>query len=286
MSTTLRRVAFAGAVVLGAALPAAASAATPPSLISSASPAGRYRVSVSAFSSKYIAVTFVRGSGKNFQEHAVMGAGTYSAKANLSSARLRARYGSHGKVSMRFRATGPVRLRRNTVRGCTGKPSRSRRGVLSGTVKVKIKGRIKAVKHSLPATLYKSGTIRCRPGALGPSMTATAPTTTGGGLVATWSRVRKAVFVTASSTEFSPGRSWTVSHLISSTAKSGALKVSGTSATGRAAGPWLGGALTFRAAGPGSTPRFLFGTITGTFVARFDTGRRTMPRGSRGTLSK
>jgi hypothetical protein len=285
MSTILRRAALAGALVLGVALPAAASAATP-TLASSPAKAGRYRVSVSAFSPTYVSVTFQRGTGKNFQEHSVQGAGTYSARADLSSARLSARYGSHGKVRLRFRATGRVRLRRISVRGCTGTPSRSRSGVLSGTLKVKIKGRIKTIKHTLRATLYQGGTIRCRPGASGPSMTATAPTRTGGGLVVTWSRIRQTVFVTASSTEFAPNRSWTLTHLISSTARSGALKVRGTSATGRAAGPWMGGALKFRGGGAGSTPRFLLGTITGTFVARFDTGRRTMPPGSRGTLSK
>lgn len=285
MSTTLRRVALAGALVLTAALPAAASAA-PPGLISSPSKAGRYRVSVSAFSSKYVAVTFIRGTQKNSQEHTVLGASSYSAKANLSSAKLSARYGSHGRVAMRFRATGPVRVRRTTVRGCTGKPSRSRSGVLSGTLKVKIKGRIKTLKHTLRATLYKGGTIRCKPGRSGLAMTATAPARKGGGLVVTWIKVKKAVTVTAASTDFSPTRTWTVSHLISSTAKSGALKVSGTAATGKAAGPWLGGALKFRAGGPGLTPRLLLGTVTGRFVARFDTGRRTMPAGSRGTLSK
>jgi hypothetical protein len=61
----------------------------------------------------------------------------FTAKSNLSSARLRATFLQHrGRIKMRFKATGKTQ-KVPVPKGCHGKPGKRRKGIMTGTFKLK-----------------------------------------------------------------------------------------------------------------------------------------------------
>jgi opacity protein-like surface antigen len=287
MSPSPGRVLLAASLAAGLAVPASASAAAPTvDLLPVVShKVGRYDLAVAGSKLQGVTVSFTRSRGKSTQVHAING-GKFTAKADLSSARLKASYGRHGKVSMRFRATGPAR--RSRPKGCTGKPALSRRGVITGTLRVVIKGRIRARVTSLPSSLFKGGRFTCRPTSPNPRFTflqVSKPGALTNSLFGFWTRGRKGVTISAGYREHPAGASWSIAHTILTIGKPSALMIRGAgSATARAAGAFLRGAVTFTATTP-PVAHFATGAVKSTFVAKFDTGAKRFARGSRATLA-
>jgi PKD repeat protein len=108
--------------------------------------------------------TFSKQAGHALQSHGYSFAKGVTVKANraLSSGALKAKLGASGSVAMSFHATKG--LKTNALsKGCAGKKTRSRQGVLKGRLKLKIDKRFfKTVSlGSVPATLLVSSAQKC-----------------------------------------------------------------------------------------------------------------------------
>lgn len=278
------------ACVAALSAPAMASAA-PVSLFSEQVKAsGKYKVSMFAAKSgsgdakNFAQISFSRGKPRSFQLHVVRGPATYSAKGDMSSARVRVRLGRRGAVSMRFRATEAAR--KQLPKGCKGRPTLARRGILTGRFKVRVSKRIKAVKRRIPAILSKPGDFTCDI-KLPPFEASLTAFKLEDQLSLFYSRSRKGVSATVTYSEGAPGQAVTVTHAITNTQKGkGAFVNSGlSSARVRGFGPSLKGELKFTATDPNPTGTTALGSLSGRLVANFDTGRRIFMDSPNATLT-
>lgn len=285
----------AGAALLALALgTAAAGAATLPTLSATAGRARSYSVffSASQFGAQ---LDFVRLAGGASQDHTLSNNGpagvVYSAAADLSSARIISRWGSHGKVSMTFTATG--KARRLLPKGCTGRAALSRTGILRGTLAAKMDKRFfKTFKRTrLTATLSESGAFFCGVGGGfgGPGLSILGAGKLGG-LQVTFVRAgaHGKVSESASLIQQNLAANWILRHTISETAPASALGIAAdaSSASGKGVGPFLTGTLLFRAVGPHGRTNAT-GAVSGSFAAKFDSiGRQRLARGSSGNVSQ
>ncbi len=287
------RAAVAGALLL--ALPAAAGAVTfLPTLSASVGSAKHYQALFSA-SQFQAELDFVRTLHGATQTHTLQNYGTagiaYTAASDLSTAQITSSWGSHGKVSMTFTATGPTR--RELPKGCTGRAALSRDGVLRGTLTAKLDKRFfKTFKRtSFKATLSQSGSFFCGTGGGGfggPGLTILSAGKLGKLQVSFVRFGRGKVTESASVTQQSAAGNWILRHTISETAPSSALSVAADAsrASAKGAAPFLSGTLLFRATGA-HTSRGAAGAASGSFAAKFDSvGRQKLARGSTANVSQ
>jgi hypothetical protein len=285
-----------GAVLLLLALPAAAGAVTGlPTLSATPGTANGYTAYFSA-TSFGAELDFLRTSHGATQDHTLQNNGpagvTYTAAADLSTAKIVAKWGSHGKVSMTFTAKG--RAHKALPKGCTGKPALSRTGILAGTLTAKLDKRFfKTFKRTrISATLSQPGEFSCGGGVGGFGGPGLSVLGAGklGGLSVTFVRAGKhgKVSETANLSQTSVAGNWTLRHTITETAPASALKIASdaSSATAKGAGPFLGGTLLFHAVGT-HTSQSATGKPSGSFVAKFDSiGRQKLARGSGANVSQ
>lgn len=284
-----------GAVLLLLALPAMAGAAAGlPTLSATAGSVKHYTVffSASAFGSE---IDFLRISHGAQQDHTLQNNGvagvTYTAAADLSTAQITSSWGPHGKVAMKFSATG--RPRKQLPKGCIGKPALSRTGFLAGTLTAKMdKKFFKTFKRTrISATLSQAGSFSCgngQGGFGGPGLSLLGASKAGK-LSVSFVRFGKGK-VTESATliQSSVAGNWSLRHTITETAPSSALKIASdaSSASGKGVGPFLGGTLLFHAVGA-HTSTSATGKPSGSFVAKFDSiGRQRLARGSGANVSQ
>jgi hypothetical protein len=288
---------LAGALLLALVLPSTASALSLglPTLNASGGTIKHYTVSFTA-TSFGAELDLIRTQGSAQQVHALQNnsqAGvTYTAQADLSSARIVASWGAHGTVSMSFRATG--RARKSLPKGCVGKPALLRPGVLTGTLRAKLDKRFfKTIKRTrMSATLSQSGAFTCGAGGGGfggPGLSILGANKVGK-LAVTFVRVGKHGRVTESASILSTSAAgnWTLRHTISETAPSSALKIAAdaSSASGKGFAPFLSGTMLFRATGA-HTSRGAIGSVSGSFRAKFDSiGTQRLARGTNGNVSQ
>jgi hypothetical protein len=171
--------------LLALGLPATAGAVTAlPTLSATAGSVKHYTVyfSASSFGSQ---LDFLRTAHGATQDHSLSNDGAtgvaYTAAADLSSARIVSSWGSHGKVSMTFTATG--RPRKLLPKGCTGRAALSRTGTLKGSLTAKLDKRFfKTFKRTrMTATLSEAGISETAP-ASALSIAADASSATGRGV--------------------------------------------------------------------------------------------------------
>jgi len=284
-----------GAVLLLLALPAVAGAVTGlPTLSATPGAAKGYTAYFNA-TSFGAELDFLRTLHGATQDHTLQNNGpagvTYTAAADLSTAKIVAKWGAHGKVSMTFTARG--RARKALPKGCTGKPALSRSGVLKGTLSAKLDRRFfKTFKRtSMPATLSQPGQFFCGSGVGGFGGQGLSDLGAGkqGKLSASFVRFGKGkVTESATLSQTSAAGNWTLRHTITETAPASALKIAAdaSSATGKGVGPFLGGTLTFHAVGAHTSTQ-ASGTAGGSFVAKFDSiGTQRIARGSGGNVAQ
>jgi hypothetical protein len=290
----------AGAVLLVLALPSSALALTAPAaepiLTASAGTAKHYAVSFSA--SPYGAeLDFQRSSHGSTQAHSLSNDGqagvSYTAATDLSSATIVTKWGSHGKVSLTFKATG--RARNLLPKGCTGKAALSRTGFLTGTLKAKMDKRFFKTfsRKRLSATLSEPGKFFCGPGAGGfggPGLTSLGVRAKSGGLDLSFVRFGRGALTESASVVTSSGPGdWLLRHTITATAPHASLSVAADSSSARAKGegPFLAGTLRFKVLVGSHPPNSAAGTVSGSFVAKFDSiGAKRVKRGAAATLSQ
>jgi PKD repeat protein len=237
--------------------------------------------------------TFFKKATKASQSHGYSFSKGVTVKANgsLSSGALKAKLGSSGSIAMNFHATKGLRTIALS-KGCTGKKTRSRRGVLEGRLKLKIdKSFFKTVSlGSVPATLLVSSTQKCtsttgggKPATPAASLNSYAAGAAGFTAVKAKSgKVYESVTMAKTSGGKSSYHSITVSGLPGST-----LSVAGdaSKATVKGSGPITGSA-TFAASdyydGGAS------GRISGTLAAHFDSigTVKLFPGSAQGFLQK
>jgi hypothetical protein len=278
-----------GAVLLLLALPAVAGAVTSlPTLSATVGSVKHYQVFFSAttFGAE---LDFVRTSHGATQDHTLQNNGpagvTYTAAADLSTAQIVSSWGPHGKVSLKFTATG--RARNTLPKGCTGKPALSRTGTLAGTLTAKMDKRFfKTFKRTrISATLSRPGQFFCGNGSGGFGGPGLSDLSAGklGKLSVSFVRFGKGKVTESSSlTQTSAAGNWSLRHTITETAPASALKIAAdaSSASGKGVGPWLGGTLLFHAVRT-HTSTSATGTPSGSFVAKFDSiGAQHVARGS------
>jgi PKD repeat protein len=238
-------------------------------------------------------VTLSKRTGKASQSHgySFLKGVTVKASGSLSSGVLKAKLGSSGSVAMRFHSTKGLKTSALS-KGCTGKKSRSRQGVLEGRLKLKIdKGFFKTVSlGSVPATLVVSNTQKCtsttgggKPSTPAASLNSYSAGAAGFTVVKAKSgKVVESVTMTKSSGVRSAYHSITVSGLPGST-----LSVAGdaSKATVKGSGPITGSA-TFTASDyyDGGAN----GRISGTLAAHFDSVGtiKLFPSSTQGFLQK
>lgn len=191
---------------------------------------------------------------------------------------LGARLGGYGKVSLRFRATGRVRTLK-PAKGCTGGSGKSAKGVFTGTVRIKAGAYFKNVRlRRATGTVSSTPKQTCKPPPAGNNPTTknislNSSSAEGSNVSLSVSkspngRVSQDVFVQSkkdgaaifrtASIERAPAGSFTVA-------------ADASSATLKAAGPFLTGMLKYTATDffqGGSN-----GTITGDYAAKFATGK-------------
>ena len=271
----------AGAAILP--VPAAASAASAPTVVGGPVKVKAYSMSVVA-SKGSLSVVLNRTAGKASQNHIYTASQGVAVKVNtaLTKGTVTAPLGAQGSLELKLRGTGA--LRRGTVpKGCTGTPGKSRAGVLTGTFKLKADGgryfgTIK--KGKLPAQIIKGGKLNCQssnggggtPGG-GAGSTILSSTATDGDQLTSLSVVRHGSDVTESVTRIDSRTATaplSVIHTISTPAPASAFSVAGdlSSATVQGAGRFITGSLAFAADNAfGSTAT---GTSTGSLAAQFD----------------
>jgi len=295
LSTKLPKGLTAGALLL-LALPATAGAvvATPPTLSASLGSVKHYTVDFNA-TSFGAELDFIRTSHGATQSHALANYSqsgvTYTAASDLSTAQITSSWGSHGKVSMTFTASGPAK--KVLPPGCTGRAALSRTGTLSGTLTAKLDKRFfKTFKRtSFKATLSQAGSFFCGTGGGGfggPGLSILGAGKVGK-LQVSFVRFGKGrVTESASVIQQSAAGNWSLRHTISETAPSSALSIAkdASSATAKGAAPFLSGTLRFRAVGT-HTSTSATGTASGSFAAKFDSiGKQKLAKGSTANVSQ
>jgi hypothetical protein len=135
---------FLRAAALGTALTAVlalpAGAAAKPSLTSAAIKFKGYKVYVQGLG--YGAqVTAIKSKGRATQQHKIIATkATYSAKDNLSSAKLKVGLGSYGTLNLKFKPAKKSKTKKNALAPvCSGTPGKLRKGTLTGTLKARFK---------------------------------------------------------------------------------------------------------------------------------------------------
>jgi PKD repeat protein len=237
--------------------------------------------------------TLFKQSGKVSQSHGYTFEKGVTVKANgsLSSGALKARLGSAGSIAMSFHATKGLKTV-GLSKGCTGKKTRTRQGVLKGRSKLKIdKDFFKTVSlGSVPATLVVTSTQKCTTGAGGgkqstPAASLSSFSAGSAGFTAVKAKsgkVVESVTMAKNSSAKSTYHSITVSSLPGS-----ALSVSAdaSKATVKGGGP-ITGSGTFTASDyyDGGAN----GRISGTLAAHFDSVGtvKLFPGNTRGFLQK
>ena len=125
---------------LTAALAVPAGAAAKPSLTSAAIKFKGYKVYVQGLG--YGAqVTAIKSKGHATQQHTIIATkATYTAKDNLTSAKLKIGLGSYGKLDLKFKPAKKSKTKKNALAPvCSGSPGKLRKGTLTGTLKVRFK---------------------------------------------------------------------------------------------------------------------------------------------------
>jgi hypothetical protein len=135
---------FLRAAALGTALTAVlalpAGAAAKPSLTSAAIKFKGYKVYVQGLG--YGAqVTAIKSKGRATQQHKIIATkATYSAKDNLSSAKLKVGLGSYGTLNLKFKPAKKSKNKKNALAPvCSGSRGKLRKGTLTGTLKARFK---------------------------------------------------------------------------------------------------------------------------------------------------
>lgn len=140
----------------------AASTATTPILVGVGGKVKHYTVTFQA-GPQSASVSFTRKSGHSTQSHALSSTSVgipYTTKG-LASATLTASFGAHGSAKLKFKATG--KQRRILPKGCTGKASPGRSGVLTGTLKLKLDHSYfhTIIRKRMTADLLRPGAFSC-----------------------------------------------------------------------------------------------------------------------------
>jgi hypothetical protein len=189
---------------------------------------------------------------------------------------------------MTFKATG--RARKILPAGCKGTPAVVRNGVLVGRLAAKLDTNFfKTVKRTrMKASLTKPGKFTCKNSFGGHLSILSA--NKAGALSVTFLRAgaKGPVSISATVSQTNGRENWTLTHSIFATAPSSALTIAtdASTATGKAAGPFLGGTLTFQATGVHPST-FALGTPGGDFVAKFDAiGAQRLAPGSSANVNQ
>lgn len=278
-SSLLRCAPLAAVAALGFA--STAQAASSPAYLSSTGkgPKG-YALSVGG-SPGYASVDLSKSKSGSNQSHDLSRSGkgvAYKVGKNLSSAKLKASYGSLGAVNMKFVPTGPLAKGPKLPKGCTGKRGVQRKGILRGTLKFRMKkGGASYSKKSLAATLSKGSTITRCSGTPGGGFTHSYnlnPTLSGNALSVFASRYSGKRVTQNFSVYSSPTKVISLSHTIYATKKGAKYfdpKTDLSSAKMVAIGPWLSGSLSYTAdPSQSSGGTSSYGTMTGKLKAKFD----------------
>jgi len=283
-----------GALLL-LAMPAVAGAVTfLPTLSASVGSVKHYTVYFNA-TSFGAEIDLIRTSHGATQSHTLQNNGStgvsYTAASDLSTAQITSAWGSHGKVSMTFTASGPAK--KVLPPGCIGRAALSRSGTLRGTLTARLDKRFfKTFKRTrFKATLSQPGSFFCGTGGGGfggPGLSILGAGKVGKLQVSFVRFGRGKVTESASVTQQSVAGNWILRHTISETAPSSALSIAAdaSSATAKGAAPFLSGTLLFRAVGR-HTSTSATGTASGSFAAKFDSiGRQRLARGSGANVSQ
>lgn len=134
----LRAAAIATALTGALAVPAGAAAK--PSLTSAAIKFKGYKVYVQGLG--YGAqVTAIKSKGRATQQHKIIATkATYSAKDNMTSAKLKVSLGSYGTLNLKFKPAKKSKTKKNALAPvCSGSPGKLRKGSLTGTLKARFK---------------------------------------------------------------------------------------------------------------------------------------------------
>lgn len=212
-----------------------------------------------------------------------------------SKATLKGSFGSFGTINAKVNAT--KKAKGKVPAGCTGKPGSVRSGKMTGKTRLVLDSSyFKTVKpKSIPGQILKAGKLDCSGAggggngsgggtAGGTSLTSTVSDATGQLMVSmskTGSKVTQTVMRMPTA---KPGAS--VSHMIIGTTGADGLNASDdlSSATAKAAGGYLTGALSFAGESMGTMAT---GTVSGNFAAAFDSiGTQRLPEGNDGILMR
>jgi hypothetical protein len=152
----------AGALVA----PAAASAASPTSIVAGPLKVKDYKLTLSAIdgSKDSLSILLNRGAGKARQMHMYSFAEGVKIKTrkSLATTRIKASLGKYGKIDLKLKNAGATK-RGATPPGCTGKAGKLRPGTLKGTFKLVADATyFKTISaRSLKAQLAKGGSLEC-----------------------------------------------------------------------------------------------------------------------------
>lgn len=263
-----------GGVALAAALalPSAASAAT----TLTAGPVkvkGGYQMTLIANDAKKDTLTVMLGKsgGKDLQQHMY----TFDAGVKNTARSIDAKLGRYGSIKL---ALGNATSGTSALpKGCKGKPGKTLKGTLSGSVKfVADRTYFKTIKaSSLPGQSFKAGKIDCSgtggnpgqtPGGAGGATLTVSGQLDGGSLSFTATKGTQSAFVMEAAAKAAPA---SVMHFITAEAPASAFEVAGnlSSATVKGEAPFLTGTGTFEGEGAGSSAT---GTLSGSLAANFD----------------
>lgn len=249
------------AVVL-LAVPGAASAATPTTVVAGPLKVKDYSMTVTAAdgSSDSLNVMFNRPAGKASQLHfhSFTRGVKVTTSASMAAARITANLGRYGKIDLKLTGAG-VAKRGVVPKGCTGRAARMRAGTLKGSYRLVADSTyFKTVSAKrLKAQLFEGGSLKCE------------ATGNGDGTGGTRGATRLSSTIQGSDGMLTLSVS-SVMHLINAPGPGSAFAPAGdlSSATGTGLTPFLSGAFSF--ASDYQTATMATGTLTGGLAARFD----------------
>ena len=284
----------AGALVA----PAAASAASPTSIVGGPLKVKDYKLTISAIdgSKDSLSIMLNRGAGKARQMH------TYSftqgvkikTKKSLATTRIKASLGKYGKVDLKLKGAGATK-RGVTPPGCTGNAGKVRAGTLKGTFKLIADSTYfnTISARSLKAQIAKGGSLECDGGGTGDggggggttgtTMLTSSITGADGTLMFMATRDPSGAVAQQAIRSDDPATSApaSITHMISAPGTSSAFAPAAdlSSADGTGVTPFFAGAFTFTA--DSVTGTMAMGGLSGDLAAQFDSiGTQQIAAGS------
>jgi hypothetical protein len=277
---------FSAALAATALLGAPAAALADATVVAGPLKAKGYSITLTATdgkSSDGFGVVAVKSAGGSQQLHSWTFSGV-SVTVKGGSASIKGKLGRFGKVDARLRAGGKVKG--IVPAGCKGSAGSARKGTLTGKTKLVLDSTFfrTIAPKALKAQILQAGKLDCTGGKdpstpSGGLMLMSTADREDGQLMVNLSRAGGKVTQTVMRTD-APSAPASVLHMISARTGAAGLEAAGdlSTATARAAGPFLSGTLSFAGEGMGTMAT---GAATGDFTAKFDSiGAQSLPQGN------